>query len=236
MKGTIWLAIRLVLTAALVLVTCLGVGGDEELLDGAADPPAFPGYSQAPHETGRLAGQKTTKLDAETFVNTGANVAVERHLPRCRGPRRQHVPGHFDDPDAGVYHSPINCYRSNGWRLIRSRRWTCRFPTGRRSGHLSTWECKGETILVAFWYRLGDHTLFERWDMGRVRWAMSGQKTWPPLVKVLLQTPTSRQGQLLIPRPASRNWPQRIQTVARPVQCGGQTGERGQVISAGHRA
>ncbi len=62
-----------------------------------------------------------------------------------------------------------------------------------------------------FWYRLGDYTLFERWDMGKVRWAMRGQKSWPPMVKVLLQTPTSA-GTNSIPRPASRKWPQRIQT------------------------
>ena len=38
---------------------------------------------------------------------------------------------------------------------------------------------------------LGEHTLFERSDLLRVRWALQGQTTWPPMYKVLLQVPAN---------------------------------------------
>ena len=124
--------------------------------------------------------------------------------------------------------APTNCYRSNGWRLVERVEGGRADPRRRRNGSACRpGRSKGETVLVVFWYRLGDYTLFERWDMGKVRWAMRGQKSWPPLVKVLLQTPTSRRGRVLIPRPASRKWPARIQTWLNQSNAGDKTGGAG---------
>jgi hypothetical protein len=96
----------------------------------------------------------------------------------------------YSDPDVGLYHSPTNCYRSAGWRLIEDSKVDVKVPgAADQRIYLSTWERKGETALVAYWFRLGDYTLFERWNMLGVRWAMRGQSSWPPLVKILLQTP-----------------------------------------------
>ena len=69
----------------------------------------------------------------------------------------------YSDPDAGVYHSPTNCYRSNGWRIVEDSKVDVPVPGGTpQRVYLSTWEFKGDTVLVTYWYRLGDHTLFER--------------------------------------------------------------------------
>ena len=46
---------------------------------------------------------------------------------------------------------------------------------------------EGDTYSVACWYQLGGHVLYERFDLGRVRWAMCGQPKWPVLTKVMLQ-------------------------------------------------
>jgi hypothetical protein len=48
--------------------------------------------------------------------------------------------------------------------------------------------------MVLYWYQIGDHVLFGRFDLGKVRWAMRGQPVWPATVKVLLQT--SAEGDL----------------------------------------
>ena len=53
------------------------------------------------------------------------------------------------------------------------------------------WEREGESIVVACWYQLGGHVLYERFDMAGVRWAMRGQPTWPVLTKVMLQIPAA---------------------------------------------
>ena len=134
----------------------------------------------------------------------------------------------YSDPDAGLYHSPTNCYRSSGWRMVEDSKIERADPRRQppQRVYLATWEKRGDSILVAYWYRLGDYTLFQRWDMFWVRLAMRGQATWPPMVKVLLQTPfvgrdsyhcQARIQDMVRPRP----------TVAQPVQCGGETAGAG---------
>ena len=55
---------------------------------------------------------------------------------------------------------------------------------------LSTWEQKGERLLVVYWYQLGEHVLFDRWDLGmKIRWSLRGRPKWPALIKVMLQIP-----------------------------------------------
>ncbi len=193
MKGTIWVVVRLLLTAALVLVTCLGVQAMKSFLTLPPIRQLSLDISRLPIKLGEWRGEEC-KLDAETFDRTGADVAVNRQYRDDQDHSVTMLLALYrTDPDAGVYHAPTNCYRSNGWRLVSES--TVEVPISKEASQrvdLSTWEKRGETILVMFWYRLGDYTLFERWDMGKVRWAMRGQKSWPPLVKVLLQTPTSR--------------------------------------------
>ena len=44
--------------------------------------------------------------------------------------------------------------------------------------------------MVVYWYQLGEHVLFGRWDLGiKVRWSLAGKPTWPALIKVMLQIP-----------------------------------------------
>ncbi len=185
-------AIRLGLTAALVFVTYLGIGATRQFLTVPPIRQLSLDVRKLPEKLGDWLGTETTKLDPETFVKTGANLTIERIYHDAEDHEIKMYLATFDDPDEGVYHSPLNCYRSHGWRLISESKVDVPIPDRPpQQISLSTWELKGETVLVAFWYRLGDHTLFERWDMGRVRLAMSGMKEWPPLVKVLLETPTS---------------------------------------------
>ncbi|MGA2030840.1 MAG: exosortase C-terminal domain/associated protein EpsI, partial [Thermoguttaceae bacterium] len=101
----------------------------------------------------------------------------------------------FDDPDRGVYHSPTNCYRAQGWARLGGRDVSLQVP-GRPTiqVRLSTWQREGDKILVLYWYELGENVLFERIDMGAVRWKMRGRATWPPMVKVLLQTSAAEAG------------------------------------------
>ncbi len=57
---------------------------------------------------------------------------------------------------------------------------------------LSTWdkEKDGTKHVVAFWYELGDHTLFERDDLAPWKgtlWSMYGKPKWPVMFKVLIE-------------------------------------------------
>lgn len=112
----------------------------------------------------------------------------------------------FRDLDAGVFHSPINCYRGGGWKEFDRTSLSLRVSDKTSIPvNLSTWEQGGEKIFVMYWYQLDEHILFSRWDLPWTRWKMRGKKTWPALVKVLLQTRAAD------PEGAK----ERIQTVAR---------------------
>jgi EpsI family protein len=189
MKGSIWVAVRLVLTAALVLVTYMGVLGMKSFLKLPPIQQLSLDIRELPMKLGEWQGEDQ-ELDKATFDRTGADVAVRRAYHDAEDHSMSMLLASYSDPDAGLYHSPTNCYRSSGWRLVEDSKVNVTIPgAGPQQIYLGTWEKRGETILVAYWYRLGNYTLFQRWDMFWVRMAMRGQATWPPLVKVLLQTP-----------------------------------------------
>lgn len=46
--------------------------------------------------------------------------------------------------------------------------------------------------MVVYWYQLGDHVLFDRWDLGmKIRWSLRGREKWPALIKVMLTIPAA---------------------------------------------
>ena len=96
----------------------------------------------------------------------------------------------FCDPADGVFHSPLNCYRLSGWRKLGESRETVKVADDLSIAvSLTRWEKEDEKILVAYWYQLGEHVLYDRLDLGGIRWAMRGQPTWPVLIKVMVQLP-----------------------------------------------
>jgi EpsI family protein len=96
----------------------------------------------------------------------------------------------FKDLDAGVRHSPFNCYRGNGWREEGREALTLHFPDGSSIPvNLSTWEKHDTRVLVMYWYQLDDHILFSRWDLWKARVRMRSKENWPAMIKVLLETP-----------------------------------------------
>jgi EpsI family protein len=99
----------------------------------------------------------------------------------------------FTKLDDGIRHSPFNCYRGQGWRELN--RADVMLPVSDKSIRVSltTWERDGQRVMVMYWYQFGEHILFDRLDLGKARLKMRGKKTWPAMVKVLLQTSASDQ-------------------------------------------
>ena len=131
-------------------------------------------------------------------------------VDRAYGDDQNHVvslhAAFFSDLDVGVLHSPIACYRGNGWREVgRTRLMLHVSDETSIPVSLSTWERQGEQVLVMYWYQLDKQILFNRWDLFRARVKMRGKETWPALVKVLLQTSASDADKAR----------ERIQTIAR---------------------
>jgi EpsI family protein len=143
-----------------------------------------------PYQFGSWQGAES-EVDPE--VNKVLRLDADAVLDRAYEDDQNHVVSlHvalFSDLDAGIRHSPINCYRGNGWREVD--RTTLTLNVSDESSipvSLTTWEREGDRVLVMYWYQLGDHILFNRWDLFWARVDMRGKETWPALVKVLLQT------------------------------------------------
>ena len=63
-------------------------------------------------------------------------------------------------------------------------------------------------MIVAYWYEVGDHTMFERQDLLKTQWAMFGKTKWPVMFKVLLEMPAGDTEQTRSSRgPKSWTWP-----------------------------
>jgi EpsI family protein len=182
------IAIRLYAVVALVMVSY----GGARVAQSLAEPPEveLPDWSLAdlPMQLGRWQGE-ITHLDPEITRAVGAKVIVD-HV--YRGELGDQVAVHtamFENPAEGVYHSPLNCYRSAGWTKLSETREDIPISDGQTIAvSLTTWEKEGEKILVVYWYQLGKHVLYGRFDLGAFRWAMRGAAKWPVLFKTMLQT------------------------------------------------
>ena len=128
-------------------------------------------------------------MDPEITRAIGADVVVDRAYRDDQGHVVSLHTALFANPDEGVYHSPINCYRANGWEKLDDTR--LQLQVTEESSipvSLTSWKSEGERILVMYWYQLGEHIIFDRWGLGGVRLEMRGKETWPALCKVLVQT------------------------------------------------
>jgi EpsI family protein len=150
--------------------------------------PAPPGIHKLPLTLGVWRGEEG-HLDPKLFVGAEAYDVVSRIYTDREGHTVSVLFALYVDPGAGVYHTPMNCYQSNGWTNRDQMRLPLQTPNRPEIPvSLSTWESKEDRVVVLYWYEMGEHTLFDRWDWGTVRIQLRGQKTWPPMYKVLLQT------------------------------------------------
>lgn len=132
---------------------------------------------------------KTQELDSRIAVQIGADTVVNRvyHHP-SQGDVWVHV-AVFSNPVVGISHTPLYCYQGAGWNMLSEKRVLLDDGVDSQlSASVSTWTQEGKMIRVLYWFELGDHLLYNRYDLGMVRWAMRGRPRWPALIKVLIQT------------------------------------------------
>jgi EpsI family protein len=144
-------------------------------------------------ETGTWEGRDAT-LDAKTFTQSEVKVAVSRIYSK-EGQVLKFFLAEYDDPSKGLYHNPLNCYDANGFTMVGPAERVPLQAGGRPDTTISltTWErrtaTEHEKLLVAYWYEVGDYTMYTRGDLLWTQWAMRGQTRWPMMFKVLLEMP-----------------------------------------------
>ena len=108
-----------------------------------------------------------TEMDPNIAVATGADVIVNRIYRDEAGHAISLHTATFLDPAEGVYHSPLNCYRGNGWEKISESRENVKAADDLSiTVSLVKWKKEEERILVVYWYQLGQHVLYDRFDLG----------------------------------------------------------------------
>ena len=87
-----------------------------------------------------------------------------------------------------VPHPPQICYDRAGWRRVDERNKLLTLDGGRFVRvRLSTFEQKGNRILVLFWYHFGDEIVLDDRELRSARWNLIGQRAWPAVTKFMLQ-------------------------------------------------
>ncbi len=185
-------SVRLCIVAA--IIPC--IYGGAYFVHAKLEPPKvdMPGWTfhELPAQLGDWRGKDTT-LDPETAVATGAQIIVDRTYQDESGHAVSMHTAVFENPADGVLHSPLNCYRRSGWeRLSLSTEQLKVSDDLTLPVCMSVFQRENEKVVVIYWYQLGEHVLFGRWDLGlNVRWSLAGRPAWPALIKVMLQIPVS---------------------------------------------
>ena len=182
-------AVRLYVVVGIILTA----SGISHLLRAAAEPPevVVPDWSvhDLPMQLGKWHGEDT-EMDPKIAAATGAFAIANRIYRDGAGRAVSMHSAMFEDPAEGVYHSPLNCYRANGWVKLNETQEDMKvFEDLTIPISVTTWEKDNQKIVVAYWYQLGQHILYGRLDLGTVRWSLRGQPQWPALIKVMLQAP-----------------------------------------------
>ncbi|MGO9114475.1 MAG: exosortase-associated EpsI family protein [Thermoguttaceae bacterium] len=154
----------------------------------------FPIVVSSP-EMGTWQGQ-TAKLDDRTFNESEADVAVSRIYSK-EGRILKFLLAQYNQPSRGLYHNPMNCYNSQGFtRIGRVQKEPLKARNRPDTAiSISTWTRKSEKVIVAYWYEVGDYTMYERQDLLKTQIAMFGKTKWPVMFKVLLEMPAGESDQ-----------------------------------------
>jgi len=155
---------------------------------------------------------KPAKLDEREFAESEVASDVSRIYAK-EGRTLKFFLAEYDEPAKGLYHNPMNCYHSNGFSQVGSVEWQPVKTSNRPDTKISvtTWTRNSEKVMVAYWYEVGDHTMYERQDLWGTQWAMFGKTKWPVMFKVLLEMPANNdpeqaKGELLEMARVVREW------------------------------
>ncbi len=136
-----------------------------------------------------------SELDSRLIEALGTETAVSRRYERGhRGIVDLHCALWTTD-DEWLPHEPHVCYTGSGWNIDARRQIDVPEAPGLQAT-LLTAEQRGRRIQVLYWYQLADHAYSDRDGARAARRQLWSKKTWPPLIKVMLQAPAEDPSRL----------------------------------------
>jgi EpsI family protein len=188
-------AVRVYIVAAMIPLTWWGATRMNLAIEAApTDMPSWT-FANMPMKLGKWRGENDDAMDPKIAIRTGADqtTIVNRVYRDDAGHVIRMHTAMFNDPKVGVIHSPMTCYRSQGWEGVSESK--VNIPINDELElpvSVSHWRQKNEKRVVVYWYQLGKHVLFSRLDLGlKVRWSLAGKPTWPAMIKVMMDLPVT---------------------------------------------
>jgi hypothetical protein len=181
------LANRCLVTAAIVMGTYLGIAAiaawaqpwsstlNKEQVLGM--PATFGSWRMDALEDKGLPPPDATVVVDRAYVEADSKAVVVAEVAAWTGPQ------------TSLPHPPKYCYPGTGYSVESERALSFRDATGSSvSAILMSVRQYDRPYLVLYWYRMGDASLLSTESVREACWSRRGQRVWPPLVKVLLQT------------------------------------------------
>ena len=142
----------------------------------------------------KLDGYEATEvpLDDHILEVLKADALVNRHYVRAdRASIMCHVSAWLrpDSVNGSAPHVPKLCYTNAGWDIVDEKTIEIDTPSGKLKMNLLAVKRNGDRSVVAYWYQLGDTTFTTSAEAKQIHRKYWGKKNWPPLVKVLLDSP-----------------------------------------------
>ena len=152
-----------------------------------------PDLRSLPMQLGEWTG-KEAELDPRIVKSAGAEYAVNRLYRRSDGQTVMlHIAVITNYGANGLHHFPQYCYRGSGYKLLTIERRQLQADDGDEiPTSFSLWARDHQRAAVVYWYRFGDDVVFDIDEFRRAQRKRWGSRVWPPVVKVLLQTPADR--------------------------------------------
>jgi EpsI family protein len=182
-----------------IAATCvLLIHGAARWIEGRYAPdrirPSHAPLTELPLTLGEWDGMDS-ELDQRLIEALGTDTAVNRRYVRTgRGVVDLHC-ALWTTGDEWLPHEPHVCYTGSGWNIDSRRQIDVPEAPGLRATLLVAAQ-KGQRIQVLYWYQLGDRAYSDRDGARGARRQLWGEKTWPPLIKVMLQAPADDPARL----------------------------------------
>lgn len=184
------LTVRFALLAAILLFCNLGVAWVQSGYSFTVRQPARE-LEQLPLELGGLTGRdQELPTDILEFVNARGQISRIYESSDGRSVSVYSAVWADESIAADVSpHHPEICYPNAGWQIIDRQESRVKTSSGILPLGLMQLEREGQRVVVAHWFQLGPHRYTGRNEGREVFGRLWGEKEWPPLVKVMLQTP-----------------------------------------------
>lgn len=149
--------------------------------------PAAP-LAELPMRLGGWRGSDYT-MDARLSAAIGAHSVLDRVFKDDTGAQVQLELAAFTANEIDLPHAPQTCYTNVGWTMKQQKDVDLKLADGTsRRARILGFEQEGQRIHVMYWYQFGDVHVLDYGGLRRQRAKLFGQSSWPPLVKVMIQT------------------------------------------------